>query len=308
MKVLVTGHRGYIGAEMAPAIRDAGHEVVGLDIGLYDDCDFVIPPDDFPTVDVDLRDITAADLEGFDAVVHLGALSNDPLGDLNAQLTYDINLDASVRLAQAAKDAGVAALPVRLVVQPVRRRRRRPPRRDGRLLPADRVRRVEGPRRAGRQRARRRWLLARVPPQRHRLRRVAPAARRHRRQQPRRLRRHHRRGPADERRLAMAPARAHPRHHRRLHRLPRCAARGDPQRGLQRRHERRELPHPRRRRDRQGRRARLRGDVRRRRLPRHPQLPGRLHQDHREGARASDRRGRCGPASRSCTGPTPRPS
>ena len=107
MKVLVTGHRGYIGVEMAPALRDAGHEVVGLDIGLYDDCDFVSPPDDFPTIDVDLRDITAAELEGFDAVVHLGALSNDPLGDLNAQLTYDINLDASVRLAQAAKDAGV---------------------------------------------------------------------------------------------------------------------------------------------------------------------------------------------------------
>ncbi len=107
MKVLVTGHRGYIGVEMAPALRDAGHEVVGLDIGLYDECDFVSPPDDFPTIDVDLRDVTVADLEGFDAVVHLGALSNDPLGDLNAQLTYDINLEASIRLAAAAKEAGV---------------------------------------------------------------------------------------------------------------------------------------------------------------------------------------------------------
>jgi len=106
MKVLVTGHRGYIGAEMAPVLAAAGHEVVGLDIGLYDDCDFVIPPDEFPTIDVDLRDVTAADLDGIDAVVHLGALSNDPLGDLNTQLTYDINLDASVRLATAAKEAG----------------------------------------------------------------------------------------------------------------------------------------------------------------------------------------------------------
>jgi nucleoside-diphosphate-sugar epimerase len=106
MKVLVTGHRGYIGAEMAPALAAAGHDVVGLDIGLYDDCDFVSPPDDFPTIDVDLRDVTAADLEGIEAVVHLGALSNDPLGDLNARLTYDINLDASVRLATAAKEAG----------------------------------------------------------------------------------------------------------------------------------------------------------------------------------------------------------
>ena len=106
MRVLVTGHRGYIGVEMATALRDAGHDVVGLDSGLYDECDFVSPPDPFPTVDVDLRDVTATDLDGIEAVAHLGALSNDPLGDLNADLTYDINLHASVRLAAAAKEAG----------------------------------------------------------------------------------------------------------------------------------------------------------------------------------------------------------
>ena len=96
MKVLVTGHRGYIGVEMVPELIAAGHEVVGLDTGLYDACDFVVPPDEVPALDVDLRDVTQAQLAGIDAVVHLGALSNDPLGDLNAQLTYDINLEASV--------------------------------------------------------------------------------------------------------------------------------------------------------------------------------------------------------------------
>ena len=107
MKVLVTGHRGYIGVEMVPALRAAGHEVVGLDTGYYDACDFDSPPDETPELKVDLRDVTAADCKGLDAVIHLGALSNDPLGDLNADLTYDINLHASVRLAKAAKEAGV---------------------------------------------------------------------------------------------------------------------------------------------------------------------------------------------------------
>jgi nucleoside-diphosphate-sugar epimerase len=107
MKVLVTGHRGYIGVEMVPVLRAAGHEVVGLDTGLFDECDFMSPPDDVPSLDVDLRDVTPAQLKGFDAVAHLGALSNDPLGDVNPKLTYDINQHASVKLAQAAKDAGV---------------------------------------------------------------------------------------------------------------------------------------------------------------------------------------------------------
>jgi nucleoside-diphosphate-sugar epimerase len=107
MKVLVTGHRGYIGTEMVPALRDAGHEVVGLDIGLYDGCDFVSPPDEVESLDVDLRDVLPEHLAGFDAIVHLAALSNDPLGNLSSDLTYDINLHASVRLAKAAKDAGV---------------------------------------------------------------------------------------------------------------------------------------------------------------------------------------------------------
>lgn len=107
MRVLLTGHRGYIGVEMVTVLRGAGHDVVGLDTGLFDECDFVSMPDDIPSVDVDLRDVTVEHLRGFDAVAHLGALSNDPLGDLHAELTYDINLHASVRLAEAAKAAGV---------------------------------------------------------------------------------------------------------------------------------------------------------------------------------------------------------
>jgi nucleoside-diphosphate-sugar epimerase len=107
MKVLITGHLGYIGVEMVPELRAAGHAVTGLDTGLFDECDFVAPPDDIPNVNVDLRDVTADHLRGFDAVIHLAALSNDPLGDLNKDITYDINLHASVRLARAAKEAGV---------------------------------------------------------------------------------------------------------------------------------------------------------------------------------------------------------
>ena len=108
MKVLLTGNRGYIGVEMVPALRAAGHEVVGLDIGLYDACDFASPPDEVPELEGDVRDIRPEQLRGFDAVIHLAALSNDPLGDLDAELTYDINLRGSVRLARAAREAGVA--------------------------------------------------------------------------------------------------------------------------------------------------------------------------------------------------------
>ncbi len=107
MRVLVTGHRGYIGVEMVPELIKAGHDVVGLDTGFYDECDFRAPPDDVPCICVDVRDVTPAHLRGFDAVIHLAALSNDPLGDLSPTITYEINLHASVRLARAARDAGV---------------------------------------------------------------------------------------------------------------------------------------------------------------------------------------------------------
>ena len=90
-----------------PVLRSAGHEVVGLDTDLFANCDFGDATSDIPEVRKDLRDLTRADLKGFDAVVHLAALSNDPVGNLNPQLTYDVNQLASVQLARLAKDAGV---------------------------------------------------------------------------------------------------------------------------------------------------------------------------------------------------------
>lgn len=107
MRVLVTGHQGYLGTVMAPVLAGAGHQVTGLDSGLFAKCVLGPMPDDPPGHAVDLRDVTVEQLAGIDAVVHLAALSNDPLGSLAPGLTYDINYHASVRLAQLAKAAGV---------------------------------------------------------------------------------------------------------------------------------------------------------------------------------------------------------
>ncbi|NEB76748.1 SDR family oxidoreductase [Streptomyces sp. SID14478] len=107
MRVLLTGHQGYLGTVMAPVLAAAGHEVVGLDAGLFADCVLGPPPADPSGHRVDLRDVTAEHVAGVDAVIHLAALSNDPLGSLAPELTYDINHHASVRLARLAREAGV---------------------------------------------------------------------------------------------------------------------------------------------------------------------------------------------------------
>jgi nucleoside-diphosphate-sugar epimerase len=107
MKVLITGHKGYIGAVAVQMFRDAGHEVVGLDTDLFQGCEFGDGAPEVPEIRKDIRDVAQADLDGFEGVVHLAALSNDPLGNLDPALTYDINHKASVRLAQLAKKAGV---------------------------------------------------------------------------------------------------------------------------------------------------------------------------------------------------------
>jgi nucleoside-diphosphate-sugar epimerase len=111
MRVLVTGHDGYIGRVLVPMFTGAGHEVVGLDSGLYVGC--ALDPDDETTsgavtsVQGDVRDVTEADLQGIDAVVHLAAISNDPVGDLHPDCTLDINHRGTVHLAEVAKRAGV---------------------------------------------------------------------------------------------------------------------------------------------------------------------------------------------------------
>jgi nucleoside-diphosphate-sugar epimerase len=107
MRILLTGHKGYIGAVAGPILHSAGHEVVGLDSDLFAGCEFGDAAAAIPEIRKDMRDLTKADLLGFDAVLHFAALSNDPLGDLDPELTYDINHLASVRLAELAKQAGV---------------------------------------------------------------------------------------------------------------------------------------------------------------------------------------------------------
>ena len=114
MRVLVTGTEGYIGARLAPWLTARGHEVVGLDTGFYRDGTLYLDPLGLPqsprTIYKDLRTVTAADFEGIDAVVHLAELSNDPLGQNRPDITFNINHLGSVRIAQAAREAGVRRL------------------------------------------------------------------------------------------------------------------------------------------------------------------------------------------------------
>ncbi len=108
MNVFVTGHQGYIGAHLVPLLLEQGHTVTGCDIGLFEGCGWesTVPPT--RTLEKDVRQLTADDLRGHDAVMHLAALSNDPMGAIDEGLTYDINQDATIRLAQIAKEVGVA--------------------------------------------------------------------------------------------------------------------------------------------------------------------------------------------------------
>jgi nucleoside-diphosphate-sugar epimerase len=110
MKVFLTGHRGYIGSVMLPMLIEAGHDVLGCDSDLYERCTYAAGGAlaDVPSLRKDVRDVTVADLRGCEAVIHLAALSNDPLGDLNPEVTFDINHRGSVHLAEQARRAGIA--------------------------------------------------------------------------------------------------------------------------------------------------------------------------------------------------------
>jgi nucleoside-diphosphate-sugar epimerase len=107
MRILITGHDGYIGRVLVPLVQKAGHDVVGLDNYLFGECQFDGPGAECASIRKDVRDVEVEDLQGFDCVMHLAGLSNDPLGDLDSDLTYAINHRASVRLAEIAKTAGV---------------------------------------------------------------------------------------------------------------------------------------------------------------------------------------------------------
>ena len=106
-RILITGSDGYIGSVMAPWLQNQGYDVVGLDTGYFAPCTLVPDLASIPTIRHDIRDVAAADLDGYDAIIHLAALSNDPIGNLNEAWTREINLNGTVHLAMAAKQAGV---------------------------------------------------------------------------------------------------------------------------------------------------------------------------------------------------------
>ncbi len=108
MRILVTGHNGYIGSVLVPVLERAGHEVVGLDSDLFAACTFGNEVPEVTSLQADVRDVESEDLAGFDAVIHLAAVCNDPVGDLNPQATFAINHLASVRIAEKAREAGVS--------------------------------------------------------------------------------------------------------------------------------------------------------------------------------------------------------
>ena len=108
MKVLVTGHKGYIGTVLVPKLVALGYDVKGLDSDLFANCTFGTEVQEIPWIKKDIRDVTSEDVKGVDAIIHLAGLSNDPLGDLDPNLTYAINYQASVKLAKLAKEAGVS--------------------------------------------------------------------------------------------------------------------------------------------------------------------------------------------------------
>ena len=149
MRVLVTGSEGYIGTVLCAYLLDRGHDVTGLDTGFHRIGWLYHGVDRSPAwLAKDIRHVTVEDLRGFDAVVHLAELSNDPVGALNPEITFEINHLGSVRLATLAREAGVAALHLHVVVQRLRLGRRHGQHRDLGGPPADRVRPVQGPGRA----------------------------------------------------------------------------------------------------------------------------------------------------------------
>ena len=197
MRVLLTGHLGYIGSVMTPMLQQAGHDVIGLDSDLYERCTFpqggVII--DVPTILKDTRDAEISDLRGIDGVIHLAALSNDPLGNLKPGLTDDINHRASVRLAELAKKAGVERFVFASSCSNYGKSGEGMIDETGALNPVTAYGEFESRFRARHRAARRRRLLPGLSASRHRLWRVAADPLRRGAEQPRRLGHHHQEDP-----------------------------------------------------------------------------------------------------------------
>ena len=287
MRVLLTGADGYIGVVMGPKLIAAGHDVTGLDTGFYRRGWLFDDRATHPkVVSKDLRAVTVEDLAGFDAVVHLSELSNDPIGENDPELTMAINHRGSVGLAEKARAAGVRRFVYASSCSTYGAGGDEMRTEESALAPQTAYARckilVETDVRALRDETftptfmRNATAYGASP---------APALR-HRPQQPLRLRPHHRRDPHDERRLAVAADRPHRGHLPGDDRGARRRPRGGRRRELQRRRRRRQLPHPRDRRDRGADLPGLRAHHRRGGR-RHPQLSRLLRQDPQAPARSS---------------------
>ena len=247
MRVLLTGHRGYIGSVLTPQLLQAGHDVIGLDSDLYERCTFpqggVIS--DVPTILKDTRDVEISDFKGFDAVLHLAALSNDPLGNLKPGLTDDINHRASVRIAELAKKAGVRRFVFASSCSNYGKAGEGMIDETGALNPVTAYGEFEGHFRTKHRATCRRRFLSGLSAAGHSLRRVAADAVRHRPEQSRRLGDHDGEDSPEVGRHAVAPDRAHRGYFARVHRSARGAGRCRVQRGVQRRPDRSQLSDPR---------------------------------------------------------------
>ena len=186
MRVLVAGDRGYIGAVLVPFLRAAGHQASGLDLGLTEGCDFGSGPEEAVGPPRDIRDARADLLADYDAVVCLAALSNDPLGNLNPAATYSVNLDGTLALARAARNAGVDRFLFSSSCSLYGAAGSAEVAEDAQGIPGHALWRGEGGRRAGAIVAGRRIIQPDVPDERHRLRRLTETPAGHSGEQPHR--------------------------------------------------------------------------------------------------------------------------